>query len=324
MKPIIALSSCWCSGRHQDGYGMIREMADLGFEHVELSHGIRITLVPGILKAVEEGLVKICSTHNFCPLPTGIHQPAPNIYSPSSPDPREHQQWLRHTRRTLEFSQQVGARYMVTHMGNVRFFWGRPGSKLKDYLRKNPEADVSKEPFQKLAKATIAKIRKKMPRFWDQLQMSMEEILPDAERCKVILGAENREGCEELPLDPDFPEFFRQARDHPYLAWWHDAGHARIKERLGLLDHRKFLEENHAKLVGFHLHDVTEEGYDHQKLGSGTVDFEMIAEFIRPHHILVLELNPRLPTEEVLASRDYLEKLLARAPAFQKRDGSSD
>ncbi|HLS27164.1 MAG TPA: sugar phosphate isomerase/epimerase [Opitutales bacterium] len=312
MKPTVALSTCWCSGRHQDGYEMLREMADLGFEYVELSHGIRITLVPGILKAVEEGIIKVSSTHNFCPLPAGIDRPAPNLYSPSSPDPREHQQWLRHTRRSLEFSRQVGARVMVTHMGNVRFFWTRPGSKLKEYLRKNPDTDVWGEPFQKLARKTIEKIRKKMPPFWDQLQMSIEEIVSDAERCNVIIGAENREGCEELPLDADFPEFFRQARDHKSVAWWHDVGHARIKEQLGLLKHWEFLEENHGKLAGFHLHDVSEEGNDHLALGTGTVDFEMISEYFRPEHILVLELHPRVPVEGVVESRDYLEKLLAR------------
>jgi sugar phosphate isomerase/epimerase len=312
MKPIIALSSCWCSGRHQDGYEMIQEIAKLGFEYMELSHGIRITLVPGILRGVEEGLIKISSTHNFCPLPTGVNQPAPNLYSPSSPDMREHQQWLRHTRRSLEFSRQVGARYMVTHMGNVRFFWSRPGSKLKEFLRNKPEASLTEGPFRKLADKTIQKVRRKMPPFWEQLQRSLEEILPDAERCQVVLGAENREGCEELPLDPDFPEFFRQARNHKFLAWWHDTGHARIKEQLGLVNHRQFLEENQAKLVGFHLHDVSDEGNDHQALGTGTVDFEMVSTFFRPDHVLVLELSPRLSVEEVLQSRDYLDKLLER------------
>ena len=34
---------------------MLQEMAGLGFEWVELSHGIKIVLVPGILKAVAEG-----------------------------------------------------------------------------------------------------------------------------------------------------------------------------------------------------------------------------------------------------------------------------
>jgi hypothetical protein len=32
----------------------------------------------------------------------------------------------------------------------------------------------------------------------------------------------------------------------------------------------------------------------------------MIAEFVRPEHTLVLELSPRLTSEEVVASRDYL------------------
>lgn len=291
---------------------MLKEVADLGFTHLELSHGIRITLVPGILRGVEEGLVKISSTHNFCPLPAGINQPAPNLYSPSSPDPREHQQWLRHTRRTLEFSKQVGAPYMVTHMGHVRFFWGKPSSKLRGLLEANPDVPVREEPYKKQAEKVIQKIRKKMPPYWEQLRRSLEEILPDAERCGVTIGAENREACEELPIDADFPEFFRQLGDHKNLAWWHDAGHARIKERMGFLDHRKFLEENHKKLVGFHLHDVSEEGRDHQTIGTGTVDFEMISEFFRPEHVLVLELSPRLTVEGVMQSRDYLRKVLAK------------
>lgn len=293
---------------------MLKEVADLGFEHVELSHGIRINLVPGILKAVEEGVVKIASTHNFCPLPTGINQPAPNLYCPASPDPREHQQWLRHTRRSLEFSKQVGARYMVTHMGSVRFAWGRPGTKLKRAFEKDPEGAVADGSYQKVMGKVIQQIRKKMPAHWEQLRMSLEEILGDAERCGVTIGAENREGCEELPLDADFPEFFRQAQNHKYLAWWHDVGHARIKERLGLVNHRQFLEENTNKLAGFHLHDVSAEGRDHQVLGSGTVDFEMISQFFRPEQILVLELSPRLTVEEVMHSRDYLVDLVNRSP----------
>jgi hypothetical protein len=32
----------------------------------------------------------------------------------------------------------------------------------------------------------------------------------------------------------------------------------------------------------------------------------MIAEFVRPEHTLVLELSPKLTTEEVIASRDYI------------------
>ena len=112
-KPVLALSTCWCSPRQEDGYAMLVEMAELGFTHVELSHGIRITLVPGILRAVEEGIIQVSSVHNFCPLPPGVNQAAPNLFEPSASDPREHDQWLRYTRRSLEFAGQVGARIMV-------------------------------------------------------------------------------------------------------------------------------------------------------------------------------------------------------------------
>ena len=88
MKFEVSLSTCWCSGRHEDGYEMLREIADLGFEYTELSHGIRVVLMPGILKAVDEGWIKISSTHNFCPLPVGVMHPAPNYYQPSSQAPR--------------------------------------------------------------------------------------------------------------------------------------------------------------------------------------------------------------------------------------------
>ena len=50
------------------------------------------------------------STHNFCPLPTGVVQAAPNLFEPSARESREHDQWLRHTKRSLDFAAQVKAR----------------------------------------------------------------------------------------------------------------------------------------------------------------------------------------------------------------------
>jgi len=86
---MYSLSSCWNSGRHTCGREMLREIRDLGFSHAELSHGIRLSLVPGILDAVDAGEIKISTLHNFCPLPIGINYPAPNIFNwsePFSPD----------------------------------------------------------------------------------------------------------------------------------------------------------------------------------------------------------------------------------------------
>ena len=54
---MYSLSTCWNSSRHQDGGDMLREIRDLGFEYAELSHGIRVSLVPGIIDAVEAGVI---------------------------------------------------------------------------------------------------------------------------------------------------------------------------------------------------------------------------------------------------------------------------
>src|SRR5690606_1477409 len=136
---------CWNSYRHNDGYAMLQEIVDMGFEYAELSHGTRITLVPGILRAVEEGLIRISSTHNFCPLPTGVNQSAPNLFEPSARSHQEHDQWLRHTKRSIEFTAQVGADLLVTHLGSVHFFWSNPVRKVRQYLRAHPDCDVGED-----------------------------------------------------------------------------------------------------------------------------------------------------------------------------------
>ena len=52
---MYSLSTCWNSKRHTDGRAMLREIRELGFTHAELSHGIRLGLLPGIVEAVDGG-----------------------------------------------------------------------------------------------------------------------------------------------------------------------------------------------------------------------------------------------------------------------------
>src|SRR5580700_9760896 len=122
---------------------MLKEMADLGFERVELSHGIRITLVPGILKAVEEGVIKVGSIHNFCPLPVGVLHAAPNLFQPSAADDREREQWVRQSKRSIDFAAQVGASVLVCHLGSVKYLWLPPDRRMEAYLSRNPAAAAS-------------------------------------------------------------------------------------------------------------------------------------------------------------------------------------
>src|SRR5678816_4810449 len=116
---MYSLSSCWNSNRHTDGRAMLQEIRELGFEYAELSHGTRISLVPGIIEAVEAGEIKISSLHNFCPLPIGVNNSAPNLYQFSAERPRERELAERYTLKTLEFAARVKAPAVVLHAGSI-------------------------------------------------------------------------------------------------------------------------------------------------------------------------------------------------------------
>src|SRR6516162_101216 len=116
---MYSFSTCWNSHRHTDGREMLREIRDLGFDYAELSHGTRISLMPGILDAVQAGEMRISSLHNFCPLPMGVDHAAPNLYQFSAERPRERELALRHTLKTLEFASRVKAPAVVLHLGSI-------------------------------------------------------------------------------------------------------------------------------------------------------------------------------------------------------------
>jgi sugar phosphate isomerase/epimerase len=291
---------------------MVREMAALGFEYIELSHGVRITLVPGILRAVEDGAIKISSTHNFCPLPTGVVQAAPNLFEPSVLEAREHEQWLRHTRRSIDFAAQVKSSVLVCHLGSVAFFWLNPARKLRSYARRHPQAAIPQdEKYRSLLEKSRVKLRKRMGPYWERTKQSVNEVLAYAKQKGVRLGFENREKFEELPVDEDFPSFLSGLPADASAGYWHDTGHADIKQTMGMIDHRLQLDLLKSRLLGFHLHDVNADGQDHQPVGTGHIDFKMVSSFWRPEHVLVLELSPRTTVEGVKISKERIDGLLA-------------
>lgn len=311
----LSLSTCWCSARHSDGYEMVKEMTGLGFRRIELSHGIRMSLVPGILRAFEEGMVEISSLHNFCPLPASVRHAAPNLYQPTSSDSREQSLWQRYSQQTLLFAEKLKADRVVLHSGSVWFFFGSPEAKLERWMDESglefsgmPESEA----FVRRRDRAMKRIRGSAPACMKRLKASLESVAEAAQERGIRLCLENREGMEELPLDDAFAEFLEEELPEAgTFSYWHDTGHARLKHQMGLLDHEAHLESMAGRLAGFHLHDVSAEGRDHQVPGTGLVDFKMIKRFIQPEHTLVLELSPQLTAEEVLLSKENVVALLS-------------
>jgi len=290
---MYSLSTCWNSHRHTDGRALLREIRELGFEFAELSHGTRISLVPGILEAVETGEIQISTLHNFCPLPMGVNGSAPNLYKFSAERDRERELAMRHTLKTLEFAERVGAKLVVLHMGCIE---------MRDYNDKllglvaDGRNDTPK--YQTLCAEVDAKREAKKGPFVERAYALLKELIPEAEKRGLRLGIENREALEEIPIDSDFPAFFREF-ESPLVNYWHDTGHAQIKENLGFISQVLQLDSMQARLGGFHIHDVQPPGRDHCAPGTGCIDFGALKPFVKPEHIKVFEFSPKLSPEEL-------------------------
>jgi sugar phosphate isomerase/epimerase len=280
---------------------MLREIREMGFEYAELSHGIRISLLPGVLEGVDAGDIKISTLHNFCPLPMGINHAAPNIFKFTSFDRRERDNAFKHTLKTLETAERVGAKLVVLHMGEVDM--KRYTDKLIDLVG----ADGTNSPkYEKLCNELIEKREQKKEKFSEAAYEMLRQIQEHATRRGLKLGIENREALEEIPFETDFTLFFAEFQNDT-VRYWHDCGHAQIKHNLGFIDHAIHLESMSPWLHGFHIHDVQFPGRDHCPPGSGMIDWAALKPFVKPEHIKVLELSPGVPPEDVLTGFKHLK-----------------
>ena len=300
---MYSFSTCWNSQRHTDGRAMLREIRALGFEYAELSHGTRISLMPGILEAVDAGEIRISSLHNFCPLPMGVDRAAPNLYQFSAETPRERDLALRHTLKTLEFAARVKAPLVVTHLGSIE---------MKNYsgkLREMAGRGERETPrYRKLCLELDEKREASKGPYMERVKEVLRKVLPEAESRGVKVGAENREGLEELPVDSDFRLLFRELKS-PNLGYWHDTGHAQIKENLGFVRHAMLLESLREYVLGFHIHDVQFPGKDHCAPGTGQVDFAALKPFVKPEHIKVFEFSPALTPEQARLGVEHAKRI---------------
>src|SRR5262249_15331181 len=161
--------------------------------------------------------------------------------------------------------------------------------------------------YKKLWAELKKKREVKKVEFYERTVECLKKILPKAKARGVKLGIKNRQSLEELPLDADFDLLFREISS-PNLVYWHDTGHAQIKENLGFIHHALHLESRTGQLAGFHLHDVQFPGRDHCAPGTGTIDFAALKPMVRPEHIKVFEFSPGLSVDEAKRGIDHLKK----------------
>lgn len=287
---------------------MIGEILDLGFESVELSHGILPRLLPGIEDALKAREVRICSLHNFCPLPPSGKRPSPNLYTCTSHHESVRLQAVHWTIETLRNAAKWDVPYVVLHLGRIpcRSYTRR----LREVLRKHGRLTWG---YASLCRELMTIRRKRIGLVWDRVLSYLEQILPTAESLGVRLAIENREAVEELPLDHSFAALFKQFENSP-IGYWHDTGHAAIKECLGFLDQDQHLESLRDHHLGWHIHDMKLPDLDHHAPGTGILDFSRLARHWQPGQPLVLEMQPRIPAETIRQSKRWLQQNFRPTP----------
>jgi len=95
----------------------------------------------------------------------------------------------------------------------------------------------------------------------------------------------------------------------PAAVYWHDTGHAQIKENLGFINHAMHLAGMAEHLAGFHIHDVQFPTRDHCPPGTGCVDFAKLAPLVKPHHIKVFEFSPSMSVENARLGIEHIKNL---------------
>jgi sugar phosphate isomerase/epimerase len=294
---MISFSTCWNSGRHDAGDEMLREIkGEFGLDLIELGHGIRISLVPGIQKMFDAGEVHFSSLHNFCPLPVEVLAALPDCYQFSAVYPQERGRAIKQTFQTIDFAARLGAPFVVLHLGAVKM---QPITDLLVELAKDGEYLSRK--YVRLKLRAVQKRERSAATYLQRVKDCLRRVIDYAASKNVRLGLENRRGYEEIPTERELPALLDEM-DSPQIGYWHDFGHAQIKENLAFLDHAEWLRRIAQRTLGCHVQDCIWPAQDHQPPFAGDVDLERLVPLLPSNCLFVWEMSPRKTADEIRRS----------------------
>ena len=266
---------------------MLREIKDeLGFDLIELGHGTRLSLVPGIQKMFDAGEVRFSSLHNFCPLPVEVMVASPDCYKFSAVSPEERERAVKQTLQTIDFAARLNAPFVVLHLGEVNM------SPITDQLIELAKTGryLSRK-YVRLKIAAVQKREKIALRYLQRVKDCLRRVIEHAASKNVRIALEGRRGYEEIPTERELPGLLEEM-DCEQVGYWHDFGHLQIKENLGFIDHAEWLRLIGARAFGCHVQDCVWPAKDHEAPFTGAVNFEKLVPLLSTNCLFVWEISP--------------------------------
>jgi sugar phosphate isomerase/epimerase len=294
---MISFSTCWNSGRHTAGDEMLGEIkTELGFDSIELGHGIRFSLMPGIQKMFDSGQVRFSSLHNFCPLPIEVMAASPDCYQLSAVSPEERERAVKQTFQTIDFAERLGAPFVVLHLGEVKM---RPITDRLIQMTKTGK-HLSRGYVRAKLKAVETRERR-APVHLQRVKDCLDRIVEHAASKNVRIALESRRGYEEIPSERELPGFLDELNSEQ-VGYWHDFGHSQIKENLGFIDHAEWLAAVGFRAFGCHVQDCVWPARDHEAPFTGGIDFDKLVPLLPTNCLFVWEMSPNKTADAIRQS----------------------
>jgi len=292
---MISISTCWNSARHTDGANMLRELMELGFDTMELGHGIRISLMQGVERMA--GRVRFSSLHNFCPLPVEMFSASPDCLEFSSYKEAERERAVRLTCQTIDWAVRLDAPIVILHCGRVAM------PSVTERLVEMAENGGHLSPeYARLKLRAVQRRERAAAKHIVRLKDCLARIVEYAAERNVRLGLESRQNYEEIPSEREFDDLLA-AYPTQTVGYWHDFGHIQTKENLGFVDHACWLAHVAPRLIGCHLHDVIWPDHDHRTPWvGGTVDYAALMPLVPKETPLVWEISPKQSGPDIAKS----------------------
>lgn len=291
---MLAISTNWNVSRHHDGERLVSELLGLGFGMIELGHGLTVSQLHGVRGAFSRGGFGIVSVHNFCPMPLEIPVDDPDCYEFTSHRPAERERALKLTRETMKTAAEFGAQYVVLHLGRILSLRGMTDG-LLSRLRLNGSTGKA---YCRSKLRAVMKREKASGFYLKRVIASLEPLIEEAAKRNITLVVENRSAFEALPTERELLGLLRHF-DTPHFRYWHDFGHAQMRESMGLLDHAQWLSEVAPYAAGAHLQDARWPDEDHLVPFHGEIRFDRLVPILPSSIPHVLELSRNAAPEAI-------------------------
>ena len=293
---------------------MCDEIREMGFESIEASHGLSLSLMPGLMQAVDEKRIRVMGVHNFCPAPIDIQGDAPDAYRFTSHRVEDRDRAMRLSMETLLVAARLEARYVVLHMGEVELFQGHECTrKLQRMVR---HGYVGTQEYARLKGEYVRRRMKIAPLYLARAREALYKLAEKAKELNLVLGVEGRSHFEQVPGELEMPQLLAEFADNPHVRYWHDFGHIQRKHNLLLLNHDRYLSGLKPYIFGAHVNDVQWPQRDHRApFQGGDVDFDtLLPKYFTQAMPLTWELSSSVTREAILAAKTRWDALHATLP----------